>query len=220
VLLLSHGGGTTTAMHAAQASDLASHGYVVAAVDHPGDALVADVGGGRLVARGGAMARPERAYMPRVRDMRLVLDRLPRLRGVGRLDLRRIGAFGHSAGGATAAGAMLADRRIDAGIDVDGSLHGDVVKRGLDRPFGVVVGDHLPVSAYGTLEPFRRHLRGPKPLARFAGHGHHAFTDEVFIVPQLGIDPVAAEVGTVDPASAVAEQRSWVRAFFDRHVAR
>src|SRR3954468_11723923 len=39
VLLLSHGLGTSTALLTADATDLASHGYVVVGIEHPGDAL-------------------------------------------------------------------------------------------------------------------------------------------------------------------------------------
>src|SRR4029078_7139052 len=49
VLLLSHGLGSSTALLTAHATDLASHGYVVVGIDHPGDALPVDIGGGRIV---------------------------------------------------------------------------------------------------------------------------------------------------------------------------
>jgi hypothetical protein len=42
---------------------------------------------------------------------------------------------GHSLGGAAAIPAMLADSRILAGIDMDGSLHVPVPDPGLSRPF-------------------------------------------------------------------------------------
>ena len=51
---------------------------------------------------------------------------------------------GHSIGGASAVAAMQTDRRIDAGVDLDGSLF--VPPAGLDRPF-LLLGseaDHLP----------------------------------------------------------------------------
>jgi hypothetical protein len=37
-------------------------------------------------------------------------------------------------------------------------------------------------------------------------------------VPQLGLDVAAAELGTVDPAVAVPQQRTWLLRFFDRYV--
>ena len=79
----------------------------------------------------------------RTRDLRFVLGKLESLRGVGRIDRDRVGAFGHSNGGATAADLMLADRRIRAGVNMDGGIYGPVLERGLDRPFGIMMGDAL-----------------------------------------------------------------------------
>ena len=62
-----------------------------------------------------------------VADLRFVLDRLG---GAG-----PVGVFGHSLGGATAAQLMHDDRRVRAGIDLDGTLYGPVTTAGLDRPF-------------------------------------------------------------------------------------
>jgi hypothetical protein len=221
VLLLSHGLGSSTALLTADATDLASHGYVVVGIEHPGDALAVDVGAGRIVSsdpRG--LKIVDLAYRTRVADVRFVLGRLATLRGAGRLDLQRVGGFGHSLGGAAMAGAMLADRRMRAGVDLDGRLFGPVIRRGLTRPFGIVVGDG---PAMPTITAFRRHTRGPHPLNRAAGTGHQAFTDLVWLAPQFGLDaPTRANVGlgTVDAAVAVVQQRTWLLRFFDRYVHR
>jgi predicted dienelactone hydrolase len=61
-----------------------------------------------------------------VDDTVLVLDRLPTLpsgpaaRLAARLDLSRVGAFGHSMGGVTAADFCARDRRCRAGLNLDG----------------------------------------------------------------------------------------------------
>jgi predicted dienelactone hydrolase len=136
---------------------------------------------------------------------------------VGRLDRQRVGAFGHSNGGATAAATMLVDRRLRAGVDVDGGIFEPVAGRGLDRPFAVIQGDG-PFAAYATLREFRSHLRGPRPYLHVPGAAHHSFTDNVWLVPQLGLDPGESDVGTVDPAVAVRQQNAFLLRFFDRYV--
>lgn len=83
-------------------------------------------------------------------DAQLVLDKLTSLdlgenpdaehralpHGIaGSLDLTRVGMFGHSLGGASTAVAMSVDRRIRAGANLDGIMHGPVTDLGLDRPF-------------------------------------------------------------------------------------
>jgi CheY-like chemotaxis protein len=73
----------------------------------------------------------------------------------------RIGAIGHSNGGATAADLMLVDRRVRAGVNMDGAIYGPVIERGLDRPFGIMMGDAL-ASYCSQVREFRSRLRGPR----------------------------------------------------------
>jgi predicted dienelactone hydrolase len=215
VLLLSHGFGMSTAFHTAQATDLASRGYVVIGIDHPGDADMVDAGHGRLrhMNPAGVDTRLE-SFAERVADEHYVLGHLG---AVGRLDRTRIGAFGHSIGGATSAQAMLEDRRIRAGVDIDGALFGSVIDAGLDRPFGVLLGE-LPFEAYEGMDSFLSHSHGPRVFERQGTTGHQGFTDVVWLVPQLGADPSAFALGTVDADVAVAQQRRFLAGFFARHL--
>jgi hypothetical protein len=57
-------------------------------------------------------------------------------------------------------------------------------------------------------------MRAPHPLERFATTGHQAFTDIVWLVPQLGADPAAFNLGTVGAGEAVRSQRCFLRRFF------
>ena len=74
-----------------------------------------------------------------------------------------------------------------------------------------------------NLAQFWSHLRGPRYAVDFAGAAHFAFSDLVFLVPQLaGTDEAAAQarlrplIGTVNPAVAYAAERAYVLAYFDR----
>jgi len=69
--------------------------------------------------------------------MAFVLDRLERLntsdasgKFTGRLDMTRVGVFGHSFGGAAALQFCHEDSRCKAGIDVDGAPHGSAIQAG------------------------------------------------------------------------------------------
>ena len=71
-------------------------------------------------------------------DMGFALDQLQRLNAsgpsekfVGRLDMERIGVFGHSLGGATTLQFCQDDARCKAGIDLDGAPLGSVIIEGL-----------------------------------------------------------------------------------------
>src|SRR5207249_12323590 len=60
----------------------------------------------------------------------------------GRLDMSRVGVFGHSLGGATAAQFCHDDSRCKAGIDVDGAPLGSVIRDGIPRPFMFLLSEH------------------------------------------------------------------------------
>src|SRR5581483_379646 len=132
------------------AEDLASDGYVVAASDSPYSTVVVVYDDGRVAERRRAGNAGESAPLVEqarvannilgtwVGDDRFVLDRLAQLNASGpfrgRLDLRAVGAIGHSFGGATAAEFCHEDARCRAAIDVDGIPFGPVVRERVDRP--------------------------------------------------------------------------------------
>ena len=232
VVLFSTGYGVERQLYTGLVQDLASHGYVVAAIDHPHDAGIVSFPDGHTVSIGKVGESPNAisdALTVRIADTRYVLDALTRLnRGTrtgafsGMFDLDHVGMFGHSLGGATAAATMLIDRRLDAGLDMDGLLFGKVAVTGLEKPFMLFSADpgfrHKP-----NLAQFWGHLRGPRYAVDFAGAAHLAFTDLVFLVPQLaGTREAAAQarirplVGTVSPTVAYAAERAYVLAFFDQ----
>jgi Platelet-activating factor acetylhydrolase, isoform II len=164
VLVFSHGGGEARETYTAQLEDLASHGYVAAAITHTYEAVLAIFPGGRHVVLTPKRWPPpmasaieglppsQEANPDRLRwwadDIRFVLDELTRenrngsslLPFAGRLDLARVGAFGHSAGGQAAAHACQIDRRLRACLNQDG-LSGfapyylDTLGWGMDQAF-------------------------------------------------------------------------------------
>lgn len=141
VLVFSHGFGVLSRLYSGQLEDLASHGYVVAAIAHTYETMVTVFPDGRSVPFASeawtAATKTEEASIAygngRMRwwadDARFVLDQLARedRRGpprrapfAGHLDLRRVGVFGHSSGGRAAALACRNDRRVKACLNQDG----------------------------------------------------------------------------------------------------
>src|SRR5438132_631256 len=138
------------------AEDLASHGYVVVGFDVPYRTSVVAFPDGRVMRRipeDNPELCLERTGQERelcanrlltawTSDIAFVLDRLEQLNAsdasgkfTGRLDITRVGVFGHSFGGATAAQFCSQDSRCKAGIDIDGSLHGSAIQTGIHKPF-------------------------------------------------------------------------------------
>ena len=127
----------------ALAEDLASRGYVVAGVDHTYESDATAFPDGRvttcLAREAPRSGRGEKVAAGRAADVSFVLDELtgahPAGPGAGLIDPSRMAMAGHSAGGAAAIAAMLADSRIRAGIDMDGATHAQIPDDGLSRPF-------------------------------------------------------------------------------------
>jgi len=224
VVLFSPGFGVERELYAGLVEDLASHGYVVVAIDHPHDAGIVEFPDGRVVVPGKQMDI-EAALAVRVADTRFVLTELARFdrSGVfaGRLDLGRVGMFGHSLGGAAAASTMLVDPRIDAGADLDGVLFGRARVGGLSRPFMLMSGEP-GFAADPKRAGFWHGLRGPHYAVDIKGAQHFAFSDLVFFAPQLTrANPsagVAALVGSVAGRATLAAERAYLVAFFGRFL--
>jgi hypothetical protein len=164
-----------------------------------------------------------------------VLDELtgahPAWPGAGLIDPSRMAMAGHSAGGAAAIAAMLADSRIRAGIDMDGSTAAPIPDEGLARPF-LFLGkqsSYTPGSggAVTTLRDWKllrgavitwerdwELLTGWKRWLVVAGAVHASFTDLALLADQTGIDTGAGLSG----ARSLDITRAYVRAFFDQHL--
>lgn len=205
VVLMRGGASAEVVNYSTLAEDLASHGYVVVGIDAPYRTGTVAFPDGRTVRR-----RPEnnpelcegrpdqdrcidRILSAWTADMGFAVSRLAQLnvfdpsgRLTGALDLTRVGAFGHSLGGAEAAEFCHIDARCKAAVDIDGAPFGDVVHQGVDRPFMFLLssqGDfstdeqtrHILAdvrSIYERLPPQTRHF----DVIR--GANHFTFSDD------------------------------------------
>ncbi|MCP2262495.1 Alpha/beta hydrolase family protein [Streptoalloteichus tenebrarius] len=224
VLLYSPGRGNSRLTGTSVAEELASRGFVVVGVDHTYDSPT-ELPGGRFVPQ--SLPAPSPETLPgetRVRadDLRFVLDALVGDRRppvlAGRLDPGRIGAFGHSIGGAAAAELARTDPRVRAGIDVDGSLWGEA-RNGLDRPFLL-----LTAGVDESLLSFRAGHRAWGRQLLVASAGHMSFVDPGVLASAYGLkDRWPAEkyqraFGSIDGVRAAEVTRAYVTAFFDHHL--
>ncbi|MBV9787342.1 MAG: dienelactone hydrolase family protein, partial [Chloroflexi bacterium] len=134
VILFSHGAGTTMEVQTAQSEDLASHGYLVVAIDHTyasvGTVFPERVVSGREATTDFKTAEPaEIITQIMADDARFVIEQLTAMNQgqlvtlfQGKLDLQKIGAIGHSVGGAVAYNLAINEPRVKAAIDLDGTV--------------------------------------------------------------------------------------------------
>src|ERR1700736_6350012 len=188
--------------------DLASHGYVVMGFDAPYRSFVVVFPDGRVIARApqnnadlvDGLEKEQLAnklVQAWSADMGFALDQLERLnvsdpsgRFLGRLDMQRVGVFGHSLGGATALQFCHDDSRCKAGIDVDGAPLGSVIAEGITQPFMFLLSDHTGESDSDPGQPdairhaganihsiYDRLPSNRRLMIMIRGAGHYMFSD-------------------------------------------
>ncbi len=122
---------------------IASAGFTVVSIDHPYDADIVEFPDGTVI-KGNVTTEEEivAKLAIRVQDVSFVLSQLSRRSITNQLLLSRpypsstkATIFGHSFGGATAANAMLADKRFIGGLNMDGSIFPPAVNISSHGPF-------------------------------------------------------------------------------------
>ncbi|WJH33797.1 hypothetical protein N6H14_27970 [Paenibacillus sp. CC-CFT747] len=135
VVLYSHGAGTSMEVETSPCEDLASRGYIVAAIDHT-YVSAATAFPDRIVSQKEATTDFQAVESAGIiseimaEDARFVVGKLEELntgsmdaRFKNKLDLDRLGAAGHSIGGAAAYNLALTDKRVKAAVNVDGFVY-------------------------------------------------------------------------------------------------
>jgi Platelet-activating factor acetylhydrolase, isoform II len=213
------------------AEELASRGYVVAAVDHAYESVGTAFPGGRVrtcaaceAVEGTGQAGLVRVAEGRAQDVAFLLDQLTGVRRAWRhaelIDRGRIGMAGHSIGGSAAGTAMAVDRRVLAGVNMDGNLngtfHAPLPDGGLDgRPFLLLGSEQTRSSGQQTWERDWPKLDGWKRWLIVTGTAHIDFSDITVLADQLGLTDSEWQL----PGRRTAEiMREYVTAFFDLHL--
>jgi predicted dienelactone hydrolase len=146
--------------------DLASHGFVVAAISHTHNTAAVVFDDGRVVRYDQfdigfdcpyyipleeRLALADEELRVQTEDCRFVLDTLERFDGTaghplaGRIDVSKVGCYGFSYGGAVAVEWAREDDRVLSALELDGVLHGVAAREGLNKPLMVI--DSVTVQA-------------------------------------------------------------------------
>lgn len=268
ILLFMPGAGQGPLIYSALLEDLASHGYVVAAVVPTYYSGFTVFSGGRMVTKDkGQPPLPTRNSEKRTSDkqqaiplpdgrtvyatpeeialdmkemnefphtflsvwtgdMAFTLSRLQKLDADdsspfnGRLDLTKVGAFGHSYGGAASMQIAKDDARVLAAVDIDGNAWGDVAKKGeLYKPV-MLLGQLMPEEQIiADAAHLNAVYRSGKPAYRLSLVGaQHYFSADFGVFPFIPQEVKTAGIGTIDPVRALIITRDYLRAFFDQYL--
>ncbi|QPF75777.1 hypothetical protein G8A07_24570 [Roseateles sp. DAIF2] len=232
VLLFSPGWGAPVEVYSSLLEDMASHGYVVVAINHPYLSGPTLLSGGRLVVNNGVAQPSDASMATMVADQRFVLDWLKARDAepaghhllAGRLDLSRVGAYGHSFGGSAALQTSRQDARVQAGIDIDGSVYGER-KQPWTKPLMFLLSEDSGANG-GTvpsIEEVWKLRQGPGKREVLAGSKHNGFADIKFLLgSQLAQAPedLRREFGRIDAQQALRWTREQTRDFMGSHLRR
>lgn len=243
VIIFSPGFGATPKFYTKQLEELASHGYVVVAINPTYEVpiLFPD---GQVITQSSVFdfssASNEtkqqvfnQAVEIRAEDVSFVLNELKRINKkdphglfTGRLELSKVGIFGHSLGGDTAIEAMKRDRRLKAGINMDGGSYGSLFSRenkgSLNRPFMVMSHD----GADNALQVFyQQRLKAKAYRLAIEGSKHTTFMDFGLILPAFLANAIAQEKsqiaqtnGSIEPKRASQIISAYTLAFFNHYL--
>jgi len=165
-------------------------------------------------------------------DTQFVVDQLYRLnaghppsRFKQRLDLGRLGIFGHSFGGANALQFCHDDSRCKAGIDLDGEPLGSVVREGVTQPFLFLLSDHGDLSApeprkvITDIESIYDRLPNGRLLLFIRGANHFSFSDQILLKSQYLVSLLQGlQKSGLGGRRGLRITTDYVHTFFDVHL--
>lgn len=241
VVVYSHGWNGFRAINANQMEALANHGYVAVGINHTYGALVTVLADGRVALNNPAALpddAPDDVYQRAKRaatkatyaaDVEFVLDQLARLdagavdpRFAGRLDLGRIGLFGHSTGGGAIALVWARrTRAAEAGLGMDTwvvPVPKEIMPGPLRQPDFCCLcaarsGPHQPGPPRSDVPFAARQPQGYR--LTIMGTRHFDFT----LMPLFS--PLAAQLGLKGPLEGRRTLQiitDYLLAFFDTHL--
>ncbi len=222
--------------------DLASHGYIVASIDHTYNAEAVAFPDGRVIVSSASkeIAFPDTSTPEKVMimwdkellkweaDQRFVLDRLKVMNDTsgsswfGRINTQMAGAIGHSFGGAASTQICAEDPRVHASVNMDGWFFAAIRLRGQNQPLLVIRESQPNISQQKSVEGTLDATDSADLIASVRKFGggvmtvngatHDDFTDQPLISPFRKI----SHRGTL-PAWRVHDVvRNYVLAFFDK----
>lgn len=180
LILFSHGNGGMRSQALFWCEHMASHGYIVAAPDHTGNAGATIIDGKLIpidtkLREASAEARP--------RDLTFLIDVFTRMhkgsdsRFYQRIDLKNIGVAGHSFGGYTATRTADIDRRVGA-IAPWAAVGRDRMDYATPLLM-LIAAEDATIGEEGNarMRAFYEETTGPKVLVEFVNGGHYSFTE-------------------------------------------
>ena len=232
VVVFSPGSGSLAAFYTTFTSSLASYGYIIVGVDHPYDSDPLELPNGELIHDVLNDANNTLAAEIRSADVIWLATQLTLPNIISWLDVPsdscavlsskvkeiKLGIFGQSIGGTTAALAMqYSNTSYSAGASLDGPFYGPILTDGFYGPQLYMAaqnsGNHAVLVAEWPL------VKGWKLAVEVNRSMHDPYTDAVVLVPQVPSDSnLALEcgryIGTINSERIIKIVTTYLKAFW------
>ncbi len=237
VLIFSHGWNGFRQQSTFLMQELASHGYVVIALEHPYGARLTVFPDGSLIPNDPQAlpkGKPDAEYEAAGRilvgqwtgDLSYALDYFEGLNQqdpdnilTNLMDMNKVGAFGHSTGGGAAIQFCGVDERCKTGVTLDAFMRPvslDVLNNGTKQPFLYLFSELWPFARNTQLfDQYYSHVSPANHVLTILGADHYDFSD----LPALS--PLAPQLGLKGPINGVRVQKiidTYVLAYFDQQL--
>jgi len=129
----------------------------------------------------------------------------------GKLDVSKLGIFGHSGGGAVAGQVCAVDSRFKAGINLDGFQLGDVIDRKVQQPFMIMYSEGFAGSNDSMLQNFQNVTY----VITIRGSKHSDFSDNPLIFP---LSKRMGTSGSISSRRMLRITNDYILSFFDKYL--
>ncbi|MBT3299688.1 MAG: hypothetical protein HN657_05910 [Candidatus Marinimicrobia bacterium] len=236
VLIFSHGITGARYLHTSLIENLVSHGFIIFGLDHAYDANITIFPDGHIADYrsdlGGnldSLLIRKKQMETRTKDLSYIINQIEKMNSgnlspqfAGKFNLNKIGAIGHSYGGAAVINASVNDARIKACFALDGwinPLPKTTLKSGLDIPFYFMGRPSWKNSDYpNNYELLTELIQNSQSENRFVvleNTGHLTFTDTPLFSPLVRY---FLDVGTLDANLSQTIINEQVLGFFRHYL--
>ncbi|MFC1854755.1 alpha/beta hydrolase family protein [Candidatus Dependentiae bacterium] len=231
-LIFSHGLGTSSDFYSIFLENIASHGYIVVAIDHtfscdlsifPGMRKVYDTKVFLPRKRKISLKRILSEVFTNVDDVKFVIKELKKMNNaddenIGKyIDLDKVGIFGHSLGSSTAIEACRQENNIKAAAGWDGWVLG-TSKEKFNKPVMILHAGTFDEKIYGDqkdeIEMFCDEMENLCTEKTIKNAKHMAFTNAVMEKSYA----TKEATGSINPYKAVKQISEATVEFFDKHL--
>jgi len=200
--------------------DLVSNGFIVASINHPYVSGITVFPDGRTI---NATFVQNISLTSVIEDTKFVLDFLTEINQTdqfffGRLDLSKVGMYGHSFGGASTIICLYEDSRFKCGLTLDGVIYKESINQDLNKPIMIMLAEKSFTS--NSSDYLWNYLINDSYQVTIIGSTHYAFTDVGILLKHLLplIPPRLLSFGTIEPKRMINITKSYELAFFQAYL--